>query len=240
MESDCMCEDQPLPMRSSGMLSWIKKENCSPRKWMLYIEGKFWRSISSSIISRESEIAAIAKKAGEDMHELLQLLSELEYKGAFSWAVKQLSMRSMFEVDLTRSLKRHSVSEKNIASLLEQLKSRGWINDAQKYQSQVEKMKLQGKSSKEIQMKMRRFSSPAVEGSEESGRALIEEDHDEKALYRFLSKQMGLFKQKKMTAQERQKLIHKCMRKGYSFDLVKETLLKFHHNADEESEGFAD
>lgn len=228
-----MMSDKKSINESSANFSWRKDISFSPRKWVILVDDREWHRISTSIIPKQSDIQSLQKMALENGLEAAeQLFKELEYKGSLKWAIKQLSMRSMFEKDIEKVLKRHFVSQETIGLLLQYLRSKRYVNDKEKLSNMVESMRAKGKSSREIDQKIRRYRTDSeaeysIDNDDDSGfqRSLA---HDEESLFIFLKKQIDRLRGRQaITYQEKKKLIQKCARKGFSLDTINKVLSRF-------------
>ena len=120
-----------------------------------------------------------------------------------------LAKRAYFSKALSLKLQEKGYPQKEIESLLQELKSQGWLNDEELATRYVERQKSRGYGARLIALKLR----------EKAGEIDIPIEESEEALRTFIEKRYL-----KDLPEKRDKVIRALMRRGYSYPLINKIL----------------
>lgn len=125
-------------------------------------------------------------------------------------AFSLLAKRAYFSKELERKLLEKGYPHQEIATLLQELREKGWLNDEELANRFVERCREKGYGARMIAFKLR----------EKAGEVAIPIEESKEAALQLIQK-----KYRRDLPEKRDKVIAALLRRGFSYDLIK-TLLK--------------
>lgn len=107
------------------MKIFCKKKEGRAGTLTIYVDQEIWRDIHSTIFGRTPTFPANC----QTMADLEEWLLTAEYRGAFQYALKRLTLKSQPTIELQKSLETRLVSELNIQKVIAKCKEFGYLND---------------------------------------------------------------------------------------------------------------
>lgn len=182
---------------SLGFLDVYKKT------YSLSIDGDLWRTVHISIFGKKPSFPDV------QIEELKDHFTRLEYKGARTFLLRRLALKSYHSEELRKALREREVTSATIDKLLEEFQSQGYINDSAWVSSFVRSLRLQRFGSRAIiqKLRMKGISSDEIEEDATDERAPIKKLLETRYRSRDLSEK-----------KERDKVIGALARKGFQLD----------------------
>lgn len=193
------------------IITSIRQQVKNAHRYSIYIDGKYTLSIS------ENELLKSGLRVNQELSEseLDELKDAAIYDRARERALNQLSVRPRSEWELRNYLKRKEYSSEIIASVIDYLTDRGYINDKDFARRWVESRRLLKPISKRRlvqELRQKRVSNEDIEAS------LAEDAVDEREVLK------ELVERKKSKYPDRLKLMQYLARQGYNYDDIKSVL----------------
>lgn len=175
----------------------------------IVIDGDAWRDIDPTIFGRKPQLP----KGCTSLEEWEERFTEAEYKAAFAYAIKALSLKSRSSPELQKNLTDRLVAESTAERIVAECISRGYINDTAWVESFVRCQAARHVGPQAIACKLYAKGIPTqlAEAAIDKicrGSSLKHIEHLLKT--RYASRDLSQFK-------EKQKVIAALMRKGFSF-----------------------
>lgn len=190
----------------------LEVKNGDPQTLLILWEGEVWREVAKSLFL--SELRKFPKETTWD--EFLSRFSLFEEKRARSYAIYLLSRRLYLASDLREKLVAKGFSRSVADSVVESCVQKGYIDDAQEIHRLVARELKKGQSAKAVYYKLRQKKGMR----EDLLKAALEQatPSDSEALEKWLARHA-----KKIDwsdRDEKNKLIAKLLRRGFSSELV--------------------
>lgn len=155
------------------------------------------------------------------LEDFLAFFKPLEFSCAKRYALRRLSIRSLHSVELFNQLKERFVSLETIESLIQNFQQLGFLNDQQWIEGYIRYLKRKnfGPKAIELKLKAKGIRDPNLPDYlnfyfEEGLQKLQVAEHLKKKFHRL---NLANFK-------EKGKIISYFLRKGFSFNIIKEAL----------------
>ena len=189
----------------------LKFKESDPTTLLLIWEKEVWREVKKSVFFTALKRLPSHLTKGD----FLSHFAQVEERLVKSYAYRCLSKRPLLSRQLATKLKEAGFSEPVVAKTVEQCQARGWIDDAAEIQRQIAKEQRKGRGKTAIFFKLK--------GKEGMDLALVQKclnemGGEEEALQIALKKQIG--KGALAHPYEKQKVIAKLVRRGFSLDAV--------------------
>lgn len=194
----------------------LKIKNDDSKALFILWEGEIWRKVYKPLFFNE------LKKIPRSLtwEEFLAHFYPLEEKIGKRYALYLLSCRSYFSSDLEAKLFEKGFSPSCASSVVAFCQEKGYLNDREKIEQLVAKERSKGKGARVIYAKLKQKKMAPIDFSEEE---------EEKALFQWLAKHVH--KVDLSNQLEKQKLIAKLLRRGFSLSMILQALdgNKFDH-----------
>jgi SOS response regulatory protein OraA/RecX len=174
----------------------------TPKTWELFFGDEYIKTVSASIV-RKADLETLDPHT---LEECRHLLYETEKKGAIRFSISALARQSLHSEKLIARLQRHFLSEKLICEVINYCREKHWIDDEAWEARRVQTWHTAGRSSREIAARL--------------GKPTVRLD-DREALTMLLQKKHFPHATKK----ERESTIRRLLRRGFSFELIKEFII---------------
>jgi len=175
----------------------------------IIVDGEPVRSVNLSIVSREilDEI--------EGREDWKSRLKEAERKGGIRYAVRALSKQALHSQQLKKRLLDRDVDPDVVEEIIVYCQDQGWIDDEAWVERRIQYWQQQGKSSIDIKQRLRALgiASPSLD--------------DRAALEQLIQKKYSGLLGGSMSYVTKQKTVQALIRRGFSYGLIQEVLLKY-------------
>ena len=187
----------------------IKQQLKRPDRYSIYLDGKYSFSLSSLQLT-ESELASGKVLSDEDVSQYEQTS---QVGKAFQAACNLLSYRQRSQAELTNRLERKGYDEAIINVVLDRLKQLKLVDDVDFAETWVAQTKSVTRSRRRLEQELRQKGvEPELIKSQVE---VMGEDHDRDAIKTLIERAVN-----KNAALDRQKLLAKLARQGFSIGLV--------------------
>lgn len=150
--------------------------------------------------------------------------SEVEYRLARRFALLKLSRRSYLSAEIEKLLNEKTVTKTTIGKVIEKLTSEGYLNDNDWIQACVEGEKRRGKGPGAIKQKLQ-FKGVEKESAQLAVSHVCTKEEQKSSICKLMEKKLSGDKWK--DKKEREKFIASMMRKGFSYERIKEAFEEF-------------
>ena len=175
-----------------------------PRRWKIIVNDQE-RRIGAGILSPQ-ELDRITSP---------EELFEAEKKGAIKYAVRSLARQGMHSVKLSKMLRRHFVAEDVISAVIAYAQQQGWLDDKGWMEAKMRSWERLGKSQSYIRSKLAEYGIQA--------KVRFDEDA---ALAAIVTKKHKSLLDPSLPYQLRVRSLQSLLRRGFSYQKVKEFLQK--------------
>ncbi len=191
----------------------IKQQVKRSDRYSIYIDGKYAFSLS------ELELVNSGLRVGREYSEteIAELQDTALIDKAYDRALNQLARRPRSEWELRDYLRRKEYQPEIIETVIDRLRDRGYIDDADFAQRWVENRRLLKPISKRRltqELKQKRVSDEIISNT------LASDETDERAVLKELIEK----KRRQTRYHDEQKLVQYLMRQGYNYEDIKSVL----------------
>ena len=184
-------------------------------RWQIFINDELWKEVHRTIFGKNLSFPAV-----DNLNDWLQLFNDFERKRVKGYVLWRLSSQSYHSEQLAKLLRDRLVSESMINQIIFEFKSKGFLDDENwinNYLAQKQKSCSLKKITSTLYSKG--LSRDTIDMISEEFKDPVSELDSILKLLKNRSKSKDLSDYK-----EKQKFIASLMRKGFSFDLIKEGL----------------
>jgi len=186
----------------------------------VFIDEEHWGKIHASIFGKFPKFQAAS------LEEFESAFQEIEYRKAYPFALKQLTLKSMCSYELDKALSKKCVTKETREKILETCMRAGYLNDERFAESYIQSCQRQKLSMKAITFKMRNKGFSDLEVKKALSNSFSTESEKESIL-RLLETR---YKSRDLSQPKvRNKVIGALMRKGFATRHVFELLKPQHH-----------
>lgn len=191
----------------------------------IFVDDEPWRDISRTIFGRKPNIP----KEVADLAILEAALAALEYAGARRYAIWRLSRMAQSSGGLAVALERALVSEACCQRVVAEFTTAGYINDQDYSDRLVAAEQARGRGPAAARRKLQRKGIDEKTADEALGS--MDADSQRTSVQRLMASRYA--KRDLSDFKERQKVIASLLRRGFSYDVVRESMQQRNANADD-------
>lgn len=183
----------------------------------IFVDEEPWKDIHSSIFGKKP---AFPRQVAS-MEEWVEFFHTSEYQGALKFVMRRLSLQAQLSIELTCKLSEKLVSEHTTNRVLTECTRLGYLDDASTLHIYIQGLLRRGYGPQAILPKLLRKKIPFQHAKEMIERLNETTDHIPKIRHLLETK----FRSRDLSDHaSKQKTIASLLRKGFSFDDIKQAL----------------
>lgn len=193
-----------------------ERQNCL----IIYVDGEKWREADPTILGKKPDLPCDCPS----ITALEKLFNALEYRGALHYAYKRIALKNYSTFELKTLLDKKQVSEVNCQKIVEELVSKGYLNDDEWVDGFIRHQKRKLNGPRAILYKLKEKGCQDASAMQ----SLFDPEMQQEALLKLLQKKYSQINYE--DKYERGKVIAALMRKGFDLNSIRSALNLFSHS----------